>query len=108
MFFKELQILHFTGNKYTLTKYMIDLRNSLFKDDFNSNISTIRQNIQISYVNRLIGIIGNKSKYDNVSRSAAYYNLNWLKNNINTSIANLSSRQHKQYIIYLINQIENK
>ena len=96
------------GNKYTLTKYMIDLRNSLFKDDFNSNISTIRQNIQISYVNRLIGIIGNKSKYDNVSRSAAYYNLNWLKNNINTSIANLSSRQHKQYIIYLINQIENK
>ena len=86
---------------------MIDLRNSLFKDDFNSNISTIRQNIQISYVNRLIGIIGNKSKYDNVSKSIAYYNLNWLKNNINTSSANLSSRQHKQYIIYLINQLEN-
>ena len=95
------------GNKYTLTTYMIDLRNSLFKDDFNSNISTIRQNIQISYVNRLIGIIGNKSKYDNVSRSAAYYNLNWLKNNINTTSANLSSRQHKQYIIYLINKAEN-
>ena len=46
---------------------MIDLRNSMFKDDFNTNISTIRQNIQISYVNRLIGIISNKSKYDNVS-----------------------------------------
>ena len=95
------------GNKYTLTTYMIDLRNSLFKDDFNSNISTIRQNIQISYVNRLISIVGNKSKYDNVSKSAAYYNLNWLKNNINISSGNLSSRQHKQYIIYLINQLEN-
>ena len=96
------------GNEYDLTRYMIDLRNSIFSSDMNSNISSVRQNLQISYIKRLINIIKPTTRYDNISQSAAYYNINWLKKNINTRTGNLSSRQHKEYLLYLIDSIENK
>ena len=53
--------------------YMIDLRKSIFESDFNTNISTIRQNsLQVEYVNRLIGIASSKSRYDNFSKASAF------------------------------------
>jgi len=81
---------------------MIDLRNSIFKDDINSNITTIRQNLQISYVKKLVSIIDEKSSYDNISQSSAYYNIDWIKNNLNLNTGDLSSRQHKNYIKFLL------
>ena len=81
---------------------MIDLRKSIFESDFNTNISTIRQNLQVEYVNRLISIASSKSRYDNFSKASAFYNLNWLKRNLNTSTGNLSTKQHKEYILFLI------
>ena len=95
------------GNNYNLTFYMIDLRNSIFKNDFNTNITTIRQNLQISYVKRLLSIIDEKSSFDNLSKSSAFYNLNWLKSNLNTSTGDLSTRQHKGYILHIINDALN-
>jgi hypothetical protein len=96
------------GNDYTLPYYMIDLRNAIFESDLNKNISTIRQNLQTSYVNRLISIIKSKASFDNHSKTSAYYNLNWLKENIKTDNGNLQTRQHKSYLLYLIESIENK
>ena len=96
------------GNDYTLPYYMIDLRNAIFESDLNKNISTIRQNLQTSYVNRLISIIKSKVSYDNHSKTSAYYNLNWLKENIKADNGNLQTRQHKSYLLYLIESIENK
>ena len=96
------------GNDYTLPYYMIDLRNAIFESDLNKNISTIRQNLQTSYVNRLISIIKSKESFDNHSKTSAYYNLNWLKENIKTDNGNLQTRQHKSYLLYLIETIENK
>ncbi len=95
------------GNNYNLTFYMIDLRNSIFKNDFNTNITTIRQNLQISYVKRLLSIIDEKSSFDNLSKSSAFYNLNWLKSNLNTSTGDLSTKQHKGYILHIINDALN-
>ena len=92
------------GNEYKLSDYMIDLRNSIFQSDINSNVTSVRQNLQISYVNRLLSIVEAKSSYDNISKTSAYYNLNWLKNNLNKNTGDLSSRQHKSYIVFLINK----
>ena len=96
------------GNEYKLPYYMIDLRKSIFEKDFNINISTVRQNIQTTYVNRLLSIVKSKSSYDNHSKTSAYYNLNWLKENINKNTGDLQTRQHKTYLLYLIESIENK
>ena len=96
------------GNEYKLPYYMIDLRNSIFASDIDKNVSTIRQNIQVSYVNRLLSIVNPKSSYDNLAKTSAYYNLNWLKDNLDSNIGNLQTRQHKDYILYLIDSLEAK
>ena len=95
------------GNEYKLPYYMIDLRNSIFASDIDKNVSTIRQNIQVSYVNRLLSIVNPKSSYDNLAKTSAYYNLNWLKDNLDSKIGNLQTRQHKDYILYLIDSLES-
>ena len=95
------------GNNYELPYYMIDLRKSIFDSDLNSNISTVRQNLQTTYVNRLLNII-KSSSYDNHSKTSAYYNLNWLKDNLDITTANLQSRQHKEYLLYLIESLDKK
>ena len=95
------------GNNYKLPYYMIDLRNSIFESDMDKNVSTIRQNLQVSYVNRLLSIVNPKSSYDNLAKTSAFYNLNWLKSNLDTNIGNLQTRQHKDYILYLIQSLDN-
>ena len=95
------------GNNYELPYYMIDLRKSIFDSDLNSNISTVRQNLQTTYVNRLLNII-KSSTYDNHSKTSAFYNLNWLKDNLDITTANLQSRQHKEYLLYLIESLDKK
>ena len=95
------------GNEYKLPYYMIDLRNSIFASDIDKNVSTIRQNIQVSYVNRLLSIINPKSSYDNLAKTSAYYNLSWLKDNLDSKIGNLQTRQHKDYLLFLIDSLEN-
>ena len=95
------------GNSYKLPYYMIDLRNSIFEEDFNMNVSTIRQNLQVSYINRLLSIVNSKSSFDNLSKTSAFYNLNWLKDNLDNKIGNLQTRQHKDYLFYLIDSLDN-
>tara|TARA_B100001287_G_scaffold49749_1_gene38797 strand:- start:72 stop:2615 length:2544 start_codon:yes stop_codon:yes gene_type:complete len=92
------------GNDYDITEYMTDLRNSIFKSDLNSNVSSIRQYLQITYVLRLIDIIDSKSKYDLISRSKAHYNLVWLKDNLRNKRGNKSTQQHREYIINIISK----
>ena len=71
------------------------------------NISSIRQNLQVSYVNRLLSIVNIKSSFDNLSKTSAFYNLNWLKDNLDNKIGNLQTRQHKDYLLYLIDSLDN-
>ena len=96
------------GNKYTLAEYMIDLRKAIFMQDMFSSVSKIRQNIQVSYLNQLLNISSKSSKYDNLSKSAAFYNLNWLQDNLDPSTGDLSSRQHKKYLLYLIENFKTE
>jgi hypothetical protein len=96
------------GNSYDLTEYMIDLRNSIFQDDINTNISITRQNLQLNYIHKLLNIIDPKSKFDNISKSSAYYNMNWIKSNLDINSGDLSTKQHKQYLVFLIESIQEK
>ena len=84
---------------------MIDLRNAVFKSDFNQNVTTVRQNLQTSYVNRLISIVDADSRFDNITKASVYYNLEWLKNNLNQNVGDLSTKQHRKYLAFLINNV---
>lgn len=48
------------GNTYTIDEVMYDLKSAVFSADMNGNINTRRQNLQIEYVQRLIGIATNE------------------------------------------------
>jgi hypothetical protein len=96
------------GNDYKLPYYMIDLRNSIFESDFNTDVSTIRQNLQTAYVNRLLKIVDTNSKYDNMSKSSAYFNISWLNSNLNTNTGDLQSKQHNEYLLFLLDSFLNK
>ena len=87
---------------------MFDLRNYIFDNGDSYNISTLKQNLQISFVNRLLRIVDDKSNFDNISKASAYNNLEWLLENINSISGNISTRQHNKYIKYIFNAQLNR
>lgn len=58
------------GNEYRLTDMFNDLTGGIFSG---GDLTTVSQNVQVEYVNRLIGIAGlqTSSGYDNLSQAAA-------------------------------------
>jgi hypothetical protein len=42
-----------------------------------------------------------------MTKSSAYYNISWLKSNLNTSTGDLQSKQHKEYLLFLIDSFIN-
>jgi len=45
------------GNEYPLVEMMSDLTSAIFDADARTNVNTFRQNLQLEYVNRLVGIV---------------------------------------------------
>jgi len=91
------------GNKYTLSKYMSDLNSAIFKVDIYGNVNSFRQNLQISYTNRLIDMLTGKqsSRFTNNAKSMALYNLKQIRTMAAPS-GNVSSKAHKQHLRTLI------
>ena len=96
------------GNAYSLTEYMIDLRKAIFEQDMYGNVSDIRKNLQISYLEKLLSIVSESSIYSKLSKSSAYYNVNWIFENLDVNTGDLSSRQHKEYLLYMIEAFKKK
>jgi len=59
------------GNTYSLDEVMMDLTNAIFSGDAKGTVNTMRQNLQMEYVNRLSAMLGEKSEHDYVSKSMA-------------------------------------
>ncbi|MGC1205038.1 MAG: zinc-dependent metalloprotease [Flavobacteriaceae bacterium] len=91
------------GNKYSLSTFMNDLNNSIFKADIYGNVNTFRQNLQLEYTNMLIGTLTGKesSKYTHNAKSMALYNLKAIRTMAAPS-GNIASRAHKQHLRTLI------
>jgi len=91
------------GNKYSLSMFMTDLNNAIFKADIRGNVNSFRQNLQIEYANMLIAISkrGKTNKHSNLVRSMALYNLKRIRS-MAIPTGNISSRAHKQHLRTLI------
>ena len=99
------------GNKYKLTEYMSDLNDAMFKVDKNGDINTFRQNLQATYVTRLIEIVSgkNSNRYKIPVQSMAIYNLEKIMKFVkNNKSGNISSNAHRNHLRKLIsNALEN-
>ena len=95
------------GNEYKLSEFMTDLNNAVFKADISGSVNSFRQNLQITYTQRLIDMVDPDSKtskrYSNASKSMALYNLNKIKSWISSKTGDISTKAHKAHVEKLIN-----
>ena len=92
------------GNTYSLNEMMSDLTSAIFEADKKGNVETVRQNLQVEYVKRLIAASGlkGKSSYDTFTVSAAIYQLQQIEDKYTSNRGNLSTKSHRNYIGWLI------
>jgi hypothetical protein len=98
------------GNEYQLMEFMGELTDGVFKADMNGNVNTFRQNLQVTYVNRLLGIITNEGalKYDIPSQSAALFYVRQIETQLKAKRAgNAETRAHTQHVLLLIDKALN-
>tara|TARA_B100001063_G_scaffold6977_1_gene5272 strand:+ start:26913 stop:29450 length:2538 start_codon:yes stop_codon:yes gene_type:complete len=97
------------GNLYSLTEFMSDLNDAMFEDDKNQNINTFRQNLQATYVSRLIQIITvSSSRYIIPVKSMAIYNLEKIMKILKNKNGNTSTVAHKNHLRKLISNALDK
>jgi hypothetical protein len=63
------------GNTYSPTEMVSDLTDAVFKDDLKTSVNSFRQNLQVNYTQALMGISFGMGGHDQISQSAADYNL---------------------------------
>lgn len=95
------------GNTYTVTDMMKDMTDGIFKADLAGNVNTIRQNLQLEYVEQLIKI-SQGDAYDYRAQSAALYNLKQIKTMMAAAAGSTDTKAHREHIVFAINKAFDK
>ena len=92
------------GNQYSLSQFMEDLNNAMFKEDISSDVNSFRQNLQAVYVTRLIDMLNGKSsgRFKVPAKSMAIYNLEEISKWLKKPAGNKASVAHRNHIKHLI------
>jgi len=92
------------GNQYKLAQFMTDLNKALFAADIKGNVNSFRQNLQLTYVKRLIEMVsGSKaSRFNTLAQSLALYNLNQIQEWTQKPKGAVGSVAHKTHLSTLI------
>jgi hypothetical protein len=104
------------GNQYPLMEMMSDLTSAIFDADARTNVNTFRQNLQLDYVNRLVGIVGavitpataaaagpGPAQYGYPSQSAALANLRSIQAKLaGKSGVNAETAAHTRNVLFRI------
>lgn len=93
------------GNKYVLAEYFNDLSDAIFEADKKTAVNSMRRNLQIEYVEKLLSILTdqNKAKYTSAVRGVVYYQLNKIKSlNQSASSPDEATKAHREFIVHLI------
>lgn len=95
----------FYGNKYTLNSVLADITDGVFAEDLSGAVTTIRQNLQEEYVNRLLNIVDTKSSYAHITKSAVFGEVTKILSMMKSSnSADISTQSHRKHLVYLINK----
>ncbi|MEM7451683.1 MAG: zinc-dependent metalloprotease [Pseudomonadota bacterium] len=91
------------GNEYSLAEAMESLTDAIFAADARGNVNTVRQNLQVDYVNRLATVVKGNGGYDNLTRSMAVYLLGEIDDTISRKRgADLSTKAHVAHLKLII------
>ncbi len=99
------------GNEYPAIDFLSDLTKAVFEDDAQTDVNTIRQNLQIRYVTRLIVMLITPF-YDDVSKSAALASLREVKSilsppffGIGAPTLNAETKAHRRHVQLLLRAV---
>lgn len=95
------------GNEYSVANMLNDLTDAVFAADMNGSVNTIRQNLQLEYVNRLIDIVDAEggSGYDHVATSMALDRLRWVESELTDNRrGNDETQAHRAHVLYRIHR----
>lgn len=91
------------GNQYSVASMLIDLTDAVFAADQTSSVNTLRQMLQVAYINKLASLMKPESGVDSVARAAALYQLQqtltWLSKKRR---GNDETKAHTNHLVFLI------
>ena len=89
------------GNDYSVNEVLNDLTKSIFTGDIDNSVSSIRRNIQTSYVRRLFSILG-QDYYDELATAAVYSSLRDIQKIVRKPSNDPATRSHRKFIAWII------
>jgi hypothetical protein len=95
------------GNTYALPEFMDDLTAAIFEEDATSDVNTFRQNLQLEFVSRLAGMLGDagKDRFDYPSRSMALTKLKSIQKTLATrNGGDAETQAHTAHVLFVIEQ----
>ena len=93
------------GNTYTLDEVMMDLTNAIFQADAKTAVNTVRQNLQVAYVNRLIKMLDPQNNQNIVVRSMTLSELKRIDQMMATGAnPDALTKAHRDHIRLVIEQ----
>ncbi len=95
------------GNEYPLASVMTELTDAIFQADLSGDVNTIRQNLQMNYVNRLASMVtgDTKSGFDTPAQSMAIFELQRLRRMLGKKrYDSIETRAHTQHLLLEIDR----
>tara|TARA_Y100000385_G_scaffold291932_2_gene374184 strand:- start:3509 stop:6028 length:2520 start_codon:yes stop_codon:yes gene_type:complete len=90
------------GNTYSLSAYFKDLHDAMFKVDKNKPVNSFRQNLQVAFVKKFIGLAKVKNLHAMI-QAQVYSQLNKISREMkNSKSSGISTNTHRDYIAFLI------
>ncbi len=93
------------GNQYSLSEYLNDLTDAVFDADKGGSVNSIRQNLQLSYLQRLIKYLENDDAMAN-TKSGVLYQINRIKAIARSNGGNQSTQAHRMHLRDMIRRME--
>lgn len=91
------------GNEYSAADVMNDLTKAIFDADISGKVNVYRQYLQTTFIKSLTAIIGEKSLYDDVAKSATLYSLKKIRAKLSSAVSsNEETKAHRGNLVYLI------
>ena len=89
------------GNSYSVNEMIDDLTESIFIGDQGNEVSTVRRNLQVTYVRRLIEVMS-QDQYDELSTAAVYNSLREIQKILRKASSHNPTKSHRKYLAWII------
>jgi hypothetical protein len=90
------------GNRYPIPTMLEDLTAAIFDADMNGKVNDFRQNLQLEYTQRLLGVAKGPG-YVAPARAAAFANLRRIEQRLRSrSASDAGTRAHIEHLLYVI------